>query len=69
MSNADDKSNRGFSSNQGDVALRVMFFEILRDFIHVYFICKFQEHLIKTEGVMVKTIISQLQVYGILRLP
>ena len=53
-------SNRVFFSNQGDVSLRLMtqsgqFSNLVRDLIHVHFICKFQEHLIKTEGVMVIT--------------
>ena len=45
-----------FFSNQGDVALRLFdpiwqVFQIVRDFIHVHLICKFQEHPIKPEWV------------------
>ena len=55
------KSNRGFFSQQRDVILRLMirsnhFFTSSE--IHVYLvhiICKFQENLIKTKGVMVMT--------------
>ena len=35
-------------------------FEFLRDLIHVHIIYKFQEHLIKTVGVMVMTSIFLL---------
>ena len=35
-------------------------FELIRDFIHTQLICKFQEHPIKTEGVIVMTNIFPL---------
>ena len=49
------KSNRGFFSNQGDVTQTFTIrsdlasFELIRDFIHVHLVCKFQEYPIKTE--------------------
>ena len=52
-------SNRGFFSNQGDVNLRLVNrsgqCSNIRDFIHVYLICKFQEDPIKPECVILMT--------------
>ena len=55
------KSNRGFSSNQGDIPLLKSnnpiwpIFKLDQDFIHVHLICKFQEQPIKTEWLMQMT--------------
>ena len=54
MSNVDDKAKQRFFSNQGDVMLKLIGsnlarFQLIREFIHVHLICKFQEEPIKAE--------------------
>ena len=59
------KSNRGFFNNQGDVTKinepTWPGFELIRDFIHVCLIYKFQEDLVNIERVMLMAKFSAIK--------
>ena len=61
------QQSRGHNSKIDDPIWPI--FELVQDCIHIHLICKFQEHPIKTEGVMVMTNIFPLYVHGTLWLP
>ena len=70
MSYADDKikqrlfqQSRGRNYKTNDPIWPV--FELIRDFIHIHLIAKFQKHLIKIEGLMVMTITFPLCLWAL----